>query len=212
MSPLYETNIAILKEALAGKSYQECAKQFQISVANVSQYIRTFLDALREHTDIDIISSASYAYIHEKKKEIKKYLKAPIPKVSITKAAKAYLNQKFGKYYAKDPAKVAATWSDATKVFTSFRDRRNLLSIQNWLASEGYMVGDVITDAMLDFAWATLRSSLEPVNLEEGQNTFVVKKIERSSWQKKLIVHAEIGQDQHKATRKFAIELVPDYF
>ena len=140
---LYETNIAILKEALTGKSYQECAKEFKIT--NVSQYIRSFLDALREHTDIDIISSASYAYIHEKKKEIKKYLDASLPKVSITKAAKAYLQENFGKYYAKDPAKVAASWEKATKVFTSFRERRNLLSIQNWLASEGYMVGDIVT-------------------------------------------------------------------
>ena len=207
---LYETNIAILKEALTGKSYQECAKEFKIT--NVSQYIRSFLDALREHTDIDIISSASYAYIHEKKKEIKKYLDASLPKVSITKAAKAYLQENFGKYYAKDPAKVAASWEKATKVFTSFRERRNLLSIQNWLASEGYMVGDIVTDEMLDFAWAALKSGIESLNLTKEQNTFAVKKVEKSSWQKKLIIQAEIGKGAHKSTRKLAIELVPDYF
>ena len=72
-------------------------------------------------------------------------------------------------------------------------------SIQNWLASEGYMVGDIVTDEMLDFAWLALKSGIESLNLTKEQNTFAVKKIEK-------------GKGTHKSTRKLAIELVVDYF
>ena len=91
-------NTAIMEEVLAGKDYAACAKKFNISIASVSNAIRSTLKLLKEYTDIDIIESSSYNYIIEKQDDIKKALSCPYPKTTITPSAKAYLKNRFGKY------------------------------------------------------------------------------------------------------------------
>jgi hypothetical protein len=202
-------NIAIMQEVLSGESYAECAKKFNMSVSSVSNSIRTILKLLREHTDIDVLESSSYGYVLEKKAEIKRYLTTPFPKTTITPSARDYLQEKFGKYYASDPGKVAATWTDIAKAFRNFSAQRDLLSIQRWLASEGHLVGNVLTDAMLDFAWEALKDGLSSVKTDQNEYSFVIKKVERTGWKTKLVLHAEIKQNDHQVVRRFSIDLMP---
>ena len=202
-------NISILEEVLSGKMYAECAKKFAISLPTVSSSIRSLLKLLKEHTDIELSESLSYSYLHEKKEEIKKYLAEPFPKTPITPSARAYLQKKFGKHYARHPDKVAAEWTEIGKAFNYFSARRDILSIQTWLASEGYIVGNLLTDAMLDFAFAMLEEALIPIQAHTDTHSFVVKKVERSGWKTKLIVHAEIGQNDHRVLRQFSIDVIP---
>jgi len=202
-------NVAIMQEVLSGKSYGECAKKFNMSVASVSNSIRTTLKLLREHTDIDVLESSSYGYVLEKQEEIKKYLLGPFPKTTITPSAKRFLQERFGKYYARETGKVAAAWMDITKAFNHFSAQRDLSSIQRWLASEGHLVGNILTDAMLDFAWEALKERLSSISADQGPYSFVIQKVERTGWKTKLVVHAEIKQKGHQVVRRFSIDLMP---
>jgi hypothetical protein len=202
-------NVGIMQEVLSGKDYGECAKKFNISVASVANSIRFTLKLLREHTDIDVLESSNYGYVLEMKAEIKKYLTEPFPKTTITPSAREYLQEQFGKYYASTPSKVAAAWMDITKAFNHFRAQRDLLSIQRWLASEGHLVGNVLTDTMLNFAWEALKEGLSSVKADQGEYSFAIKKVERTGWKTKLVVHAEIKQKDHQVVRRFLIDLIP---
>jgi hypothetical protein len=202
-------NVAIMQEVLIGKDYKECAKQFNMSVASVSNSIRTLLKLLREHTDIDVLESSSYGYVLEKKAEIKKYLAEPFPKTTITPSAREYLQANFGKYYASTPSKVAAAWTEITKVFNHFSEQRDLTSIQRWLASEGCLVGNILTDAMLNFAWEALEKGLSSLKADQDEYSFVIKKVEKTGWKTKLVVHAEIKQKDRQVLRRFSIDLMP---
>lgn len=203
-------NIKIIKEVLYGKSYAECSDQFGLTVPTIGNAIRLTLELLKEHTDIDVSPSASYYYVLEKQNEIKKFLSEPFPKVNITYAAKIYLRETYGKYYARDPKKVVDRWSDITKKFNYYRSRSDLISIQNWLASEGYFVGNVITEPMLNFALNTLKDNLALINKEQDDCSFVIKKINRTGWKTKLMISAEIKQGDHKVTRQFSLDLIPE--
>jgi hypothetical protein len=204
-----ERNIAIVEAVLSGSDYTECAKKFNISAASIANSVRAILKLLKEHTDIDIVESASYAYIVEKKDEVKKYLAGSFPKTPLTPTARSYLQKKFGKYYAREPDKLVAEWEAISKAFNPFSAQRDLLSIQKWLASEGYLVGNILTDEMIDFAWNTLTESLSLVAAKKDQYSFVIKKVERTGWKTKLVIHAEMTQDDHQVTRRFAIDLIP---
>ena len=48
-----------------------------------------------------------------------------------------------------DLAEISA-WPEVRNAFNYFQGRRDLISIQNWLASEGYKVGNLMTDEMLN--------------------------------------------------------------
>ena len=202
-------NVAIMEEVLAGFDYDSCAKKFNISSPSVANSIRSTIKVLKEHTDIDILESSSYGYVIEKKEEIKKYLTSPFPKTSITPSAKKYLIKNYGKYYAREPGKVAADWATINKAFNRFSAWRDLGSIQDWLASEGFLVGNVLTDAMLDFAWSALQERLTSIETEQGDCSFKIKNVERTGWKNKLVMHAEIGEKGHKVIRKFSIDLTP---
>lgn len=202
-------NIRILEEVLSGKMYADCAKNFNISVPSVINNIRSLLNLLKEHTDIELTESLSYSYLLEKKDTIKKYLAEPFPKTLITANAKSYLVKKFGKHYARQPDKVAAHWTEIVKDFNFYNQRRDILSIQNWLASEGYIVGNLVTNAMLDFAFSTMQEVLTNTKAKTDTHSFEIKKVERSSWQKKLIVQAEIAQRDHRVLCQFAIDVIP---
>ena len=95
-------NKELLKSVLIdGLSYYECATKYQFTnTGSVSAAVRSTLDMLKEHTDIEIESNGSYAYVVQHKEEILRCLDKPMPKVNIAPAAKAYLKEKFGKYYA----------------------------------------------------------------------------------------------------------------
>ena len=95
-------NKELLKSVLIdGLSYYECATKYQFTnTGSVSAAVRSTLDMLKEHTDIEIESNGSYAYVAQHKEEILRYLDKPMPKVNIVPAVKAYLKEKFGKYYA----------------------------------------------------------------------------------------------------------------
>jgi hypothetical protein len=202
-------NVAILEAVLSGKDYAACAKIFNISLISVSNNIRMTIRLLKEHTDIDMLESSSYSYILEKRDEIKKFLFSPFPKTTITPAAKTYLQNKFGKYYARDPGKIAAVWPDISNAFNRYTERRHTLSIQNWLALEGYMVGNVLTSAMLDFTWEALQKELNGIKADKGDYSLLIKKVERTGWKSKLVMQIEIKEKDHQATRQFSIDLVP---
>ena len=143
------------------------------------------------------------------KKELQKALTLPIPKTPITPLAKSYLKNKFGNYYAREPQKVAALWETVSGAFNRYSERRDIVSIENWLASEGLMVGNVLTNPMLNFALDALQNGLNPIKEEQGEFSFAIQKVERTNWNNKLIVHAQIGEKGHTATRRFCIDLLP---
>ena len=203
-------NVDIMNDVLSGKDYTACAKKFNISTASVSNSIRAVLVLLKEHTDIDVLDSSSYSYVMEKQKEIKKALTRPFPKTSITPSAKAYLKSKFGKYFAGEPATIVTEWETVYKAFNRFTERRDIVSIQNWLASEGFLVGNVLTETMLDFSWDAIQNGLSSIAVEQGESAFTVTHVERTGWATKLVMHAEIGEKDHKVTRKFSIDLMPN--
>ena len=202
-------NIAIIKDVLSGHDYATCANRFNISVPSVSNSLRTLLSLLKEYTDIDIMESSSHAYILEKRDDIIKALSQPFPKVTLTPDAKAFLKNKYGKYFACDPAKIAAEWSTVDKAFNHYSAMRDVQSIQHWLSHEGYLVGNVLTDDMLDFTWKTIKDAMSSMSVTEGDHSFTIKKIEPTGWKTKLVFQAEIMQKDHIVTRRFSIDLIP---
>jgi hypothetical protein len=202
-------NIAIIKDVLSGHDYATCASRFNISVPSVSNSLRTLLSLLKEYTDIDIMESSSHAYILEKRDDITKALSQPFPKVTLTPDAKSFLKTQYGKYFARDPAKIAADWPTVDRAFNYFSARRDALSIQNWLSHEGYLVGNVLTDDMLDFTWKTMKDAMNLISVTEGDHSFTIKKIEPTAWKTKLVFQAEIKQNDHMVTRRFSIDLIP---
>lgn len=203
-------NMAIMEEVLAGGDYATCARKFNISTASVSNAIRSTMVLLKEHTDIEIVESSSYSYVIEMQEEIKKYLASPFPKTAITSLAKMYLRKNYGKYYAREPEQVAADWATVNNAFNRYNEWRDVASIQDWLASEGFLVGNVLTESMLDFAWQSLQEGLSSLETVQGDWSFKVKKVERTGWKNKLVMHAEIGEKGHKVTRQFSIDLTPN--
>lgn len=202
-------NKAILEEVLAGSNYAKCAMKFNVSLATVTSAIRSTIKLLREYTDIDIMETTSYDYIVEHQNIIRKALDSPMPKTTISPQAKIWLKNKFGKYFARDPARVAMEWKEICHTFNHFNERRDRDSIQKWLASEGFMVGNILTESMLNFAWESLEKALQPVNTEQEGYSFRITKVEKSFSYNRLIVNAEIGEKEHKSSRRFAIELIP---
>src|SRR5215204_2306041 len=93
-------NKELLKSVLIdGLSYPECATKYHlIHSGSVSAAVRSMVEMLKEHTDIEIDSNGSYAYVVQQKEKILQYLDNPMPKVSIVPAVKEYLKKKFGKY------------------------------------------------------------------------------------------------------------------
>ena len=80
--------------------------------------------------------------------------------MTLTPDAKTFLKNRYGKYFARDPAKIAAEWATVDQAFNRFTARRDVQSIQNWLSHEGYLVGNVLTDDMLDFTWKTMKDAM----------------------------------------------------
>ena len=62
---------------------------------------------------------------------------------------------------------------------------------------------------MLDFAWEALQKALGAIQTEQGECSFSIKKVERTGWKNKLMMYAEIGEKEHKVTRRFSIDLTP---
>ena len=86
---LITRNREILKRILLGDSYEACAKDYNL--ASVQNGIRAAVDSLREHTDIDIISTASHRYLMQHKEEILEHLKKPYPKTDLSYSARRLL-------------------------------------------------------------------------------------------------------------------------
>jgi len=202
-------NVSVLQEVLSGKSFAECATKFNMSNATIATSIRNILRHLKEYTSIDIEESSNYEYIQSKKEEIKKGLAGPFPTVLIAPAAKNYLLKTFGKDYARRPKDIAAKWQEIKSSFNPFTARRELQSIQKWLASEGHLVGDMVTDDMLDFMYSALKDRLLSMDIHHEKHSLVIEKVERSQWKTRLIVQAKISEQDHQVTRRFAIELLP---
>lgn len=203
-------NAAIMEDVLSGKDYSTCAKKYNISTPSVSNAIRSTLKLLKEYTDIDIVESASYNYLIENEDRIKKALASPFPKTTLTPSAKSYLKNKFGKYFAHEPGKIAAEWPIINNAFNRFTERRDIASMQDWLASEGFLVGNILTNTMLDFAWDTLQKGLCSIKTEQGESSFMIKKVDRTGWKNKLVMYADMEENGHKVTRQFSIELTPN--
>lgn len=201
-------NIAIIKDVLSGHDYATCANRFHMSVPSVSNSLRALLGLLKEYTDIDIMESSSYTYILEKRDDIVKALSQPFPKVALTPDAKTFLKNTYGKYFARDPAKIASEWTTVEQAFHRFSARRDVQSIQNWLSHEGYLVGNVLTDDMLSFAWKTIKDAMSSISMTEGDHSFMITKIEPTAWKTKLVFQAEIKQKDHVVTRRFSIDLI----
>jgi hypothetical protein len=62
---------------------------------------------------------------------------------------------------------------------------------------------------MLNFAWEALKEGLSSVKADQGEYSFAIKKVERTGWKTKLVVHAEIKQKDHQVVRRFLIDLIP---
>lgn len=201
-------NIAIIKDVLSGHDYATCANRFHMSVPSISNSLRALLGLLKEYTDIDIMESSSYTYILEKKDDIIKALSQPFPKVTLTPDAKAFLKHTYGKYFARDPSKIAAEWTMIEQSFNRFTARRDLQSIQHWLSHEGYLVGNVLTDDMLDFTWKSIKDAMSSIGVTEGDHSFTITKMEPTAWKTKLVFQAEIKQKDHIVTRRFSIDLI----
>ena len=71
------------------------------------------------------------------------------------------------------------------------------------------MVGNVLTDAMLDFVWEALTERLSTLKVDQGSYAMTIKKVTRTGWKTKLMVEAEIRQNDHQVIRQFAIDLMP---
>ena len=199
-------NIEFLKEILTGKSYAECAKKHGVSAACVSSNVRGVLKILKSYTDIDISNSSNVNYLREKKEEIQKYLSQPLPKVSITPLAREYLRIKLGKHYIRHPNQVASLWEDIIKSRGRYIKPQDALSIQKWLASEGYFVGNIMTDEMEIFALDTLKNSLQSATSQNGLYSFSIKEIKKLK-KNSFIALAEISRGDHKAMQEVFIEL-----
>jgi len=175
-------NVSVLQEVLSGKSFAECATKFSMSNATIVNSIRSILRHLKEYTSIDIEESSNYGYLQSKKEEIERSLTEPFPTVLISPSAKDFLLKTFGKDYARNPKDIAAKWQEIKSNFNMFTARRELQSIQKWLASEGHLVGDIVTDDMFDFVFSALRDQLLSMDVKHEKHSLVIEKVERSQW------------------------------
>ena len=171
---LFDRNKAILQAILAGQSYDECATTHALTKTTAMTAVRSILKALKEHTDISLNICTSAEYLRQYREAILRALKAPIPTIPITGAAKAYLKHRFGKYYASRPKEVAAAWPEIQKNFHATRESRDLLSMQTWLASEDHFVGDYISPEMSGFAYAQLGKRIQGADVKDGRLHFKV--------------------------------------
>ena len=159
-------NREILKRLLLGDSYEACAKDYRFtSISGVKTALRAALDRLREHTDIDILSTASLNYLMQHKETILEHLEKPYPKTDLLYNARRLLRKQFGKYYAGMPGEIAKCWDELKKETTSYKHRRELNSIKEWLIAEGYLIDDYINKEMLEFALDTLIEKIKDVDI-----------------------------------------------
>ena len=204
-------NVRLLQEIISGKSFADCATEFNMSNATIVNSLRSILRHLKEYTSIDIEESSNYEYILSKRESIKECLTEPFPKVTISPSAKNYLLKAFGKDYARHPKEIAAKWQEIKSSFNIYSARRELQSIQKWLASEGYLVGDIVTDSMLDFVFSALKENLLAIDIHHENHSLDFEKIEQTQLKTKLIVQAKIREKDHQVTRRFMIELLPSF-
>ncbi len=202
-------NVRLLEEILAGKSFADCATEFNVSNATVANSIRSIIRHLKEYTSIDIEESSNYEYIQTKRESLTKCLTEPFPKVTISPSAKDFLLQTFGKDYARRPKEIAARWQEVKSRFNIFSARREFTSIQKWLASEGYLVGDIVTESMLDFVFSALEEKLLAIDIHQENHSLGIEKVEQTQVKTRLIVQAKIREKDHQVTRRFIFELMP---
>lgn len=205
--PVILRNKLILKYVLtAGASIHDCIKKYNVSYAMVSSGLRSIMEVLKEHTDMPLEVSAAYDYLQENKETILRYINEPIPQVNITHSARIMLREKFGKYYAKNPAEVAARWSFLLTQFNCYRDARDLRSIQKWLASEGHLAGDYVTEQMQDIVYEKFSTLLK---YQEGMGNGVEFKVTKTSIQNKsLVLSIILSCGEHRVAKEFKVEMI----
>lgn len=201
----FDRNKSILQAILAGQSYAECVATHTLAKAAVMTVVRNILKTLKEHTDLSINICTSPAYLRQHREAILQALQTPIPTTPITHTAKAYLKQRFGKYYSGLAKEVAAAWSEVYKNFHATRESRDLLSMQAWLASEGYLVGDYISAEMSNFAYGQLAERVQDMNTKDGPLSLEVLDIHHD--RTGLMLQVSLTKGDHKVTQKVAIKL-----
>ena len=203
---LFERNMAILQAVLAGQSYAECATTHALTKTAAMTAVRSILKALKEHTDITLNICTSPEYLRQHHEAILRALEAPVPTTSITHSAKAYLKQRFGKYYTSRAKEVAAAWPEIQKNFHATRESRDLLSMQTWLASEGYLVGDCVTDEMRDFAYEQLSKRVEGLDVREKRLRLSVKEVDVDA--SGLTLKVALAYGDHVVDKKIALKML----
>ena len=121
------------------------------SPTSVQNGLRAAIGSLKEHTDINIILTASHSYLMQHKEEILECLKKPYPKTDLSYNARRLLRKHFGKYYASNPEEIYKRWDEVKKEIGSSQHRHELNSIKEWLSTEGHLVDEHVSNEALDF-------------------------------------------------------------
>jgi hypothetical protein len=208
MQTTFERNKQILMDVLSGTSFDICAQQHHITRPTVSNAIRTVLDSLVEHTEYSLSVSTTLDFLQENKAVILHHLKEPIPIVPITTSAKALLQEKFGRFYARVPEKVAEQWPACIASLNYYHHKRDINSIQQWLASEGYLVGNYVNEAMQEFANDVLLRDLSNYSKTENEVGFTIDHIKQQG--NALILETTLTKGTHRAKRRWCIEMLPE--
>lgn len=203
-----ERSIAAIKLVFQGHSYQEIGEKFGVTKVTVGQGVRQLVDTLKEYTDLDIISSSDYAYIQQNKEAILQALNMPFPKRSIYPEARAMLKKHYGNDFAAKAHEIAKNWDQVKSYFNVWRHSRDILSIQSWLASEGFLVGDYISEDMLKFCFKTLQEQLPNVESTADGFYFKIDAVEKGYSDRQLGVNFTLQQGDHKVSRRFRIEMI----
>ncbi len=202
----FARNKAMLEAILAGQSYEECAATHHLGKPATLAAVRHLLMALKEHTDIDIGISTSPDHLRQHKKAILKALKKPIPNTHITDNAKALLKYRFGKYYGGRAKDVTAAWEEIKQNFLAYHESRDLVSIQRWLASEGYFVGDYVTDEMRAFAYEQIGKHNRDMDASDA--SLRVKIVDTCLDGKNLVFKVELHCKGHVVEKRMELKML----
>jgi len=207
MQSTFLRNKAILIDTLSGLDRFACAKKHHVAVPTVGAAMRSVLDCLIEHTEIAIQPSVAESYLKTHKDTILRHLAEPMPKVHLTPYAKTVLKARFGNYYARIPKEVAVNWDEVHEKVSSYDKQRDRLSIMQWLCSEGYLVGDFVSDAMTDCFYEAVVEPTKSLHVTKDNLQCQVTAISHDTGCPVYTVQLSAGK--HTVTRRFKLELLP---
>ena len=205
-----DRRLGLLRSFLEGRSLIDIANEFQFTTAaTASGAVRTSIEFLNNYSEIQYPVSSSYEKLSPHKADMMNAIENnKMPKVPIGHTVHHYLKGKFGHDYPKKAKEVAEKWDELSKDFWRGYDSRDRNTMRAWLASEGYFVGNYLTDKETRFVMEVVSDKLKGTAKSVSQKTVTVKDCRK--YDNELLVEFDFNRGDGKVTtRKIQIQVMP---